>query len=89
MLDRVAAMSVPGATRSGFIRKSSTGPRELNAARPSGLPETVSSAIGSAWKSSGHACFQVMAASPPLVRLLRLAPTVMPFFAVAGDPSDG
>jgi hypothetical protein len=49
---RAETMSVPGATTSGLIRRSSVGPRLLNAATHCGSPDTRAFAIGSSGKSS-------------------------------------
>ena len=46
---------MPGATRSGLMRRSSHGPRLLKAASASGLPEMLSLAIGAVGKSFGQA----------------------------------
>jgi hypothetical protein len=49
--DFVEAMSVPGATRSGLMRRSSQGPRLLKAAIASGSPEIRSAEMGLAGKA--------------------------------------
>src|SRR5947199_7595358 len=73
--ERVEAMSVPGATRSGLIRRSLVGPRLLNAASDCGSPETFSREIGWAGKSRDQSSPQVRVLNAPSVRSLRLAPT--------------
>src|SRR5258708_30562420 len=81
-------MSVPGATRSGLIRRSSVGPRLLQAARPCGSPETFFAAIGSAGKLLDQSSPQVFELNAPSARSLRLAPTVSAFLHDAGELID-
>src|SRR6202035_2247946 len=85
-LDLAEMISVPGATTSGLILLSSDGPLLLKPASASGSPDIVAIAIGPDGKAAGHAVPQVIVLSPPLVRSLRLAPTVSAFLAVAGAP---
>src|SRR5947207_5115063 len=86
MFDLHERISVPGATMSGLMRRSSKGPRLLKAARHSGSPDTFSDPIGGSGKFLAHACPHWKLLSPPLVRSLRLAPTVSAFLAVPGAP---
>ena len=81
-------MSVPGATRSGLVRWSSQGPRLLNAAMHSLLPDMNSLAIGGAGNLVGQPAPQVVFANGPSTRLLRQAPTVSAFLLEAGEPID-
>src|ERR1700733_8396931 len=82
--DFVDAISVPGATTSGLIRRSVHGPRLLNAASAFAFPQTISTAIGLLRKKLGQSIPNVFAALGPSVRSLRLAPTVIAFFDDAG-----
>jgi Glycosyl hydrolases family 25 len=84
--DRVEMMSVPGATMSGLIRRSSQGPRVLKAVVASESPDSSCSAIGGFGKSRGHLLPYVRPDSPPVVRLLRAAPTVSAFLHDVGEP---
>jgi hypothetical protein len=68
------------------------GPRLLNAAIPSGLSATRSALIGLAGKLSGQPSpYSIGGGSGGMVKSGRLfsdAPTVMQFFAVAGEPTE-
>ena len=78
-------MYEPGATMSGFILPSSTGPRLENALIPLMLSAALSSLIGLVGKSDGHIDPHWLVI---VGRLFSLAPTVKTFFAVAGFPSE-
>src|ERR1700710_1031756 len=86
--ERVEAMSVPGATRSGLIRRSLVGPRLLNAASDCGSPETFSWAIGWGGKTRDQSSPPGRVLNAPSVRSLRLAPTVSAFLHDAGELID-
>ena len=72
---------VPGAEKSGLSRSSSVGPRDENAAIPSGLSANLSVEIGESYFVLPHV--HVMFA-----RAFSVAPTVRTFFAVAGEPME-
>src|ERR1700722_10157440 len=86
--DFAEMISVPGATTSGLMRRSSHGPRLLKAAIASGSPEINSPAMGLVGKSEGQPSPQLTPFNAPLVRSLRLEPTVKAFLQEAGELMD-
>ena len=76
---------MPGATISGLILPSSQGPLEENAAIPSLLSSKLSEFIGSAGYLSDQPCPHVKFVT---LMSLSVAPTVIQFLAVAGEPRE-
>src|SRR4051812_41089935 len=83
IVERVERMNVPGATTSGLKRLSLVGPRLLNATTWSGSSAIGSALNGETGKSPGHHSPYVSRSKSG--RLFSQAPTVMQFFAVAGE----